>query len=73
MSKVDSKFQDRLRQQAAANQPKRTREQVLQEIKLELATGAELGLGERTRGFDPYNSKLGNAPRADVWGKQRRA
>jgi len=70
---VDQSTQDKLSQQIAPASSPRRRDQVLQNIKLELATGGELSLGERTRGFDPYNSKLGNVPRADVWDKRRRA
>jgi len=44
---------------------------VLRGLKLALATGSGLGTGERGHGFDPYNSRLGAAPR-DVWGRNRR-
>lgn len=48
----------------------RSRDEVLQQIKLALLTKAGLGVEMRARGFDPYNSKLGSATR-DVWGGKR--
>lgn len=60
---------------AQSGQPRRSRDQVLRQIKLELLTDAELGIlgsDERSRGSDPYNSRLGAAPR-DVWSRRPRA
>ena len=45
--------------------PRRTQGEVLRDIKLALATGSNV----RQPGFDPYDSRLGRAPR-DVWGRK---
>jgi hypothetical protein len=45
--------------------PGRTQGEVLRDIKLALATAGNV----RQQGFDPYDSRLGRAPR-DVWGRK---
>jgi hypothetical protein len=44
---------------------------VLKMVKLELVT-ARVGGQERSRGFNPYDGRLGLASR-DPWGRRRRA
>ena len=54
--------------------PRRSREEVLRDIKMALAIDGGLTLEERrrkSRGFDPYDSGLG-AGRSDPWNRRRR-
>jgi hypothetical protein len=48
---------------------KRTRGELLRDIKLALATGSNYGRGARQQGFNPYDSQLGRTPR-DLWGRR---
>lgn len=48
---------------------RRTRGEVLRDIKVALATGSRYGLEARQQGFDPYDSRLGRTPRS-IWGRK---
>ena len=51
---------------ASKSEPTRSREETLHTIKVALVTAAGLGADAPAGGSDPYDSKLGTAPR-DVW------
>jgi len=50
--------------------PKRTREEVLRDVKLALAKGRNYGRETRLQGANPYDSAMGK-PQRDVWGGKR--
>jgi len=57
---------------APKTEPSRSRDETLHTIKVALVTAAGLGLEASAGGADPYDSKLGTAPR-DVWTVRGRA
>jgi len=50
--------------------PKRTREEVLRDVKLAIAKGKNYGRETRAQGANPYDSAMGK-PQRDVWGGKR--
>jgi len=51
--------------------PKRTREEVLRDVKLAIAKGKNYGRERRVQGANPYDSSMGQ-PQRDVWGGGKR-
>jgi hypothetical protein len=51
--------------------PKRSRDEVLRDVKLAIAQNSNYGREERTQGSNPYDSRLGR-PRRDIWGSNKR-
>lgn len=54
----------------AQDVPKRTREEVLRDVKLAIAKGRNYGRETRVQGANPYDSAMGK-PQQDVWGSKR--
>jgi hypothetical protein len=51
---------------------RRSREQVLQDIKVAIAQARNYGREERAHGSNPYEADQGLPQRSDVWGSKRR-
>ncbi|HEX4377232.1 MAG TPA: hypothetical protein VHZ99_08785 [Steroidobacteraceae bacterium] len=51
---------------------RRTREDVLQEIKVAIAQERNYGRDARARGANPYDSNHGMPQQRDIWGSKRR-
>jgi hypothetical protein len=50
---------------------KRSRDEVLRDVRLAIAQNNNYGREARQRGFNPYDSKLGR-PQRDVWASRKR-
>jgi hypothetical protein len=50
---------------------KRSREEVLRDVRLAIAQSSNYGRQARQRGFNPYDSELGR-PQRDVWAGKKR-
>jgi hypothetical protein len=57
---------------SAVPDKRRSREQVLQDIKVAIAQARNYGREERSRGSNPYEADQGLPLRGDVWGSKRR-
>jgi hypothetical protein len=51
---------------------KRTREEVLRDVKLAIAQSSNYGSEARTQGSNPYDSRLGK-PQRDIWSGRKRS
>jgi hypothetical protein len=61
--------QTRTPDQSAAQ--KRSREEVMREVKLAIAQNNNYGREARQQGSNPYDSRLGR-PQRDIWGSHKR-
>jgi hypothetical protein len=52
--------------------PKRSREEVLRDVKLAIAQGSNYGREARQQGSNPYDSRLGR-PQRNLWNGRRPA
>jgi hypothetical protein len=57
--------------QAVGGSEKRSREEVLREVKLAIAQNNNYGRESRQQGSNPYDSRLGR-PQRNLWGSHKR-
>lgn len=72
MGKTDF-FIDSRKEPTPAVKPddRRTREEVLRDVKLAIAQSSNYGREARAQGSNPYDSRLGR-PQRDIWGGHKR-
>lgn len=69
---VEMETESKASQPTLAAPARRTREDVLQEIKVAIAQERNYGREARARGANPYDSNHGMPQQCDIWGSKRR-